>query len=149
MNLWPVEQQTSQKVRIKVFNWSKVHLYRSNFLQNPYFSEKMIISYSCIRGFMPNLDKKSWTLSNLQSCLTHVRLAWDERLRLAETSDEDIESKLNLISIVNKKWFQKRKVEQKFWGRCGSIVTLRCLSVDIYQLICQASTFFTHFNGLF
>ena len=26
-----------QKVRKKVFNWSEVHLYRSN-LQNPYFS---------------------------------------------------------------------------------------------------------------
>jgi hypothetical protein len=24
-------------VRKKVFNWSEVHLYRSNFLQNPYF----------------------------------------------------------------------------------------------------------------
>ena len=27
----------SQKVRKTVFNWSEVHLYRSNFLQNPYF----------------------------------------------------------------------------------------------------------------
>ena len=43
MNLWPVgtlfdwfavhTQQTSQKVRKKVFNWSDVHLYLSNFLQ--------------------------------------------------------------------------------------------------------------------
>ena len=32
-------KQTSQKVRKKVFNWSEVHLYRSNFLQNPYFRE--------------------------------------------------------------------------------------------------------------
>ena len=29
---------TSQKVRKKVFNWSEVHLYRSNFLQNPYLN---------------------------------------------------------------------------------------------------------------
>ena len=63
------------------------------------FSEKMIISYSCIRDFM---HKKSWMVSNLQSCMTHVRLTWDERLRLAETSGEDIESKLNLIFIVTK-----------------------------------------------
>ena len=27
-----------KKLRTKVFNWSEVHLYRSNFLQNPYFS---------------------------------------------------------------------------------------------------------------
>ena len=31
-------QQTSQKVRKKVFNWSEVHLYHSNFLQNPYLT---------------------------------------------------------------------------------------------------------------
>ena len=32
------EPLTSQKVRKKVFNWSEVHLYRCNFLQNPYFN---------------------------------------------------------------------------------------------------------------
>ena len=32
-----VHSKTSQKVREKMFNWSEVHLYRSNFLQNPYF----------------------------------------------------------------------------------------------------------------
>ena len=31
-----------QKVRKKVFNWSEVHLYQSNFLQNPYFNWKYI-----------------------------------------------------------------------------------------------------------
>ena len=35
---WLVCCVTSQKVRKKVFNWSEVHLYRSNFLQNPYFN---------------------------------------------------------------------------------------------------------------
>ena len=50
MNLWPVEhfcspfffsdQHWSGKKRgTKVFNWSEVHFYRSNFLQNPYFKE--------------------------------------------------------------------------------------------------------------
>ena len=52
MNLWPVEHffphfldrfavcssKPVQKVRKKVFNWSEVHLYWSNFLQDPYFS---------------------------------------------------------------------------------------------------------------
>ena len=33
-----VTQQNSQKVKKKVFNWSEVHLYRSNFLQNPVHS---------------------------------------------------------------------------------------------------------------
>ena len=28
------------------------------------FSDKMIISHRCIRGLMPNLIKKSWTVSN-------------------------------------------------------------------------------------
>ena len=28
------------------------------------FSEKMLVSYSCIPGFMPNLHKKSWMVSN-------------------------------------------------------------------------------------
>ena len=27
--------------RTKVFNWSEVHLYRNNFLQNPYFSKNI------------------------------------------------------------------------------------------------------------
>ena len=57
------------------------------------FSEKMIISYSCILGFMSNLDKKSWMVSNLQSCMAQVRLTWDKRMKLAETSGEDIENK--------------------------------------------------------
>ena len=30
-----------------------------------WYSEKMIISYSCIRGFMPNSHKKSWMVSTL------------------------------------------------------------------------------------
>ena len=28
------------------------------------FSEKMMISYNCIRGFMPNLYKKTWMVSS-------------------------------------------------------------------------------------
>ena len=34
----PDQCWSGKKVRTKVFNWSEVHLYRSNFLQNPYFS---------------------------------------------------------------------------------------------------------------
>ena len=37
--------KTSQKVRKKMFNWSEVHLYRSNFLQNPYFSTLRFLLY--------------------------------------------------------------------------------------------------------
>ena len=33
-----------KKVRTKEFNWSEVHLYRSNFLQNPYFSIYITLS---------------------------------------------------------------------------------------------------------
>ena len=41
LTFWPAfwcVHQTGQKVRKKVFNWSDVHLYRSYFLQNPYFN---------------------------------------------------------------------------------------------------------------
>ena len=52
MNLWPVQHfclhffsrsaliwcWSGKKVKTKVFNWSEVHLYQSNFLQNSYFS---------------------------------------------------------------------------------------------------------------
>ena len=43
MNLWPVEHFCFpfwiwKKGGTKVFNWSEVHFYRSNFLQNPYFT---------------------------------------------------------------------------------------------------------------
>ena len=34
----PDQCWSGQKVKTKVLNWSEVHLYRSNFLQNPYFS---------------------------------------------------------------------------------------------------------------
>ena len=45
MNLWPVEHSTdpAKKWGKKVFNWSEVHLYRSNFLQNPYFNQDFIM----------------------------------------------------------------------------------------------------------
>ena len=36
MKFWPVDHWSSQKVKKKVFNWSEVHLYQSNFFQNPY-----------------------------------------------------------------------------------------------------------------
>ena len=29
----------TEKTEEKMFNWSEVHLYRSNFLQNPYFND--------------------------------------------------------------------------------------------------------------
>ena len=46
-------KQTSQKVRKKVFNWSEVNLYQSNFLQNPHFScnpEILFIHIKFIKG---------------------------------------------------------------------------------------------------
>ena len=33
---------SGQKVRKKVFNWSEVHFYQSNFLQNPYLSKNLL-----------------------------------------------------------------------------------------------------------
>ena len=39
-----VRSGSGKKVRKKVFNWSEVHLYRCNFLQNTYFrtSQKIL-----------------------------------------------------------------------------------------------------------
>ena len=42
LTFWLVTQQTSQKVRKKVFNWSEAHLYQSNFLQNPSLSDQLV-----------------------------------------------------------------------------------------------------------
>ena len=47
-----------KKVRTKVFNWSEVHLYQSNFLQNPYFNCVPICIYRMLEvphqnGFHP------------------------------------------------------------------------------------------------
>ena len=36
--IWPDQCWSGQKVRKKVFNWSEVHLHRSNLLPNPYVS---------------------------------------------------------------------------------------------------------------
>ena len=43
LTFWLVCCVTSQKVRKKVFNWSDAHVYRRNFLQNPYFRELPIL----------------------------------------------------------------------------------------------------------
>ena len=40
MNLLPVERFCHF---VKVFNWSEVHFYRSNFLQNPYLNARNVI----------------------------------------------------------------------------------------------------------
>ena len=40
------------------------------------FSEKMLISYSCIHGFMPNLHKKSWMVSNIAGAGLVARAAF-------------------------------------------------------------------------
>ena len=53
---------TSQKVRKEVFNWSEVHLYRSNFLKNPYSSQYAFLWFS--RRF------------SLIRFMTHMHNAW-------------------------------------------------------------------------
>ena len=39
-----IEMWSGKKRRTKVFNWSEVHFYRSNFLQNPYFSNYRLLN---------------------------------------------------------------------------------------------------------
>ena len=95
MNLWPVgtlfsslfdwSQQTSQKVRKKVFNWSEVHLYRSNFLQNPYFSARILQHFLkneknsiLVQGFLTSLrppkgghEVKDWKFGSKKKSLKY------------------------------------------------------------------------------
>ena len=58
------------------------------------YSETMMISYSCIRGFMPNLHKKSWTDPN------------DEQAALAEKNRHFILGTHTFTSLFVKEWSQ-------------------------------------------
>ena len=49
-------------------------LQRSLIMTMTCFSEKMMISYSCIRGFMPNYHKKSLMVSNI--CVLYPPHVW-------------------------------------------------------------------------
>ena len=42
---YKLNTKSGKKVRTKVFNWSEVHFYRSNFLQNPYFSNNTSMEF--------------------------------------------------------------------------------------------------------
>ena len=44
--VWPVKKW------VKVFNWSDVHLYRSNFLQNPYFNVPVVCNLGICNTFL-------------------------------------------------------------------------------------------------
>jgi hypothetical protein len=61
MNLWPVEHffsaDPAKKWGKKVFNWSEVHLYWSNFLQNPY-SNKSFKCDICDHNFSQKANLK-------------------------------------------------------------------------------------------
>ena len=49
------------------------------------FSEKMLISNICIRGLMPNLIKKSWTVSRDAICTTLKITGAEKEVISAET----------------------------------------------------------------
>ena len=79
-------QQTSQKVRKKVFNWSEVHLYISNFLQNPYSNVELKIKgkLSGLRTYMIVLFIKwfhEFPILNLEEYLNQMNF----ELRIFET----------------------------------------------------------------
>ena len=56
-------------------------------LRMTWFSEKMLISYKCIRGLMPNLIKKSWTVSRLDALLVAWKVkSWIQLLFLQNSA---------------------------------------------------------------
>ena len=62
MNLLPVEHFCHF---VKVFNWSEVHFYRSNFLQNPYFTtlaerKTNDLSFSSLIDFFPSFSDEGY-----------------------------------------------------------------------------------------
>ena len=69
MNLWPVEHFFpcffpdqcwsvliwKKKRGTKVFNWSEVHFYRSNFLRNPYFNANNVLKVILLSIILRNI----------------------------------------------------------------------------------------------
>ena len=75
MRLWPVEhfwltffpdQHWLEKSEPKVFNWSEVHFYQSNFLQNPYFSS--LVSQRFLIAIIISVTSMSLNHFTLSTC---------------------------------------------------------------------------------
>ena len=66
---------SGKKVRTKVFNWSEVHLYQSNFLQNPYFRHLYLWKSRCVadilRQIVLNFSPKEYESEILQVQIIH------------------------------------------------------------------------------
>ena len=67
-----------------MFNWSEVHLYRSNFLQNPYFSsvfQVIILS----KETRPLVSSQMLLSRNVKLILTHAHnVAFSVKLSLTQ-----------------------------------------------------------------
>ena len=61
------------------------------------FSEKMMISYTCMRGFMPKLQKKSWIVSTGEILVPYLLPCIDQILnnKSANNVDQIEEKKKN------------------------------------------------------
>ena len=64
-----------KKVRTKVFNWSEVHLYRSNFFQNPYFNLPIYFVTYSHRSIWSNLDPVEHSFSLISQRQSQVSSA--------------------------------------------------------------------------
>ena len=85
-------EQTSQKVRKKVFNWSEVDLYRSNFLQNPYFKYLIQLFDS---GLVNSRLEREWCL-NVSRCIDPAFICEDMELDFM-TANKLIQERRNQI----------------------------------------------------
>ena len=81
-----------------------------------WYSEKMMIYYSWIRGFMPNSHKKSWMVSNSQAaivCAECVNLL--EKFKSRKRYTEEFFSKLSCTMGSNQLWRTIRICLFKGW----------------------------------
>ena len=81
-----------------------------------WYSEKVMISYSYMRGFMPNFYKKSWMVSNSQAaivCAECVNLL--EKFKSRKRYTEEFFSKLSCTMGSNQFWRTIRICLFKGW----------------------------------
>ena len=107
---------SGQKVRKKVFNWSEVHFYQTNFLQNPYFSGRRFLLFNNEPPYSDdNLSlRRKTALALVGAPKTKVRIYRGTRMAL------------NVYKLIAQKIVQKivqknsrklsRKSSRKQWG---------------------------------
>ena len=111
-----------------------------------WYSEKMMISYNCMRGFMPNSHKKSWIVS-----IAYVEI--DSRKDLPEVGT--VEERKSKSSVTVKfKWvpLQYSNTSLYYLNQfvvivCGKNMAHRYLRCPQYQCIKTLANFWAMINS--